>query len=107
MKFIVSLFTTFAAVLAAGVAFAEGDAETATAVATTTSNWGIFAPALLMTVAAAMGTFSQSRAAVAALEGIARNPQAASKVQTPLILSLAFMESLVLFALLAFFIMPK
>lgn len=33
-----------------------------------------------------------------ALEGIARNPQAGSKIQTAMLLALAFPESLVLFA---------
>lgn len=46
------------------------------------------------------GTLSQGRAAASALEGIARNPGAASKIQTPMILGLALIESLVLFALL-------
>lgn len=53
--------------------------------------------AIIMAAACGLGTFSQSRAASAALEGIARNPQAADKVFTPLILSLALIESLVIF----------
>jgi F-type H+-transporting ATPase subunit c len=49
------------------------------------------------------GTMSQSKAAAAALEGIARNPAAADKLFVPMLLSLAFIESLVLFGwLLAF-----
>jgi F-type H+-transporting ATPase subunit c len=47
------------------------------------------------------GTMGQGRAAAAALEGIARNPGAVTRVQTPMILALAFIESLVLFALVA------
>ena len=35
--------------------------------------------------------------AAAALEGIARNPQAAGKIQTPMLIGLVFMETLVLF----------
>ncbi len=54
--------------------------------------------AIIMAAASGLGTLAQSRAAAAALEGIARNPQAQEKVQTPLVLSLALMESLVLFA---------
>ena len=45
------------------------------------------------------GTLAQGRAAAAALEGIARNPGAASKIQTPMILGLALIESLVLLSL--------
>jgi F-type H+-transporting ATPase subunit c len=47
------------------------------------------------------GALGQSRAASAALEGISRNPNAADKVFVPMILGLAFMESLVLFAWLS------
>jgi F-type H+-transporting ATPase subunit c len=54
--------------------------------------------ALCIAIPAAIVGFSQSRAATAALEGIGRNPAAAKSLQTPLILSLALMESLVLLA---------
>lgn len=47
--------------------------------------------------AALGGTLGQARTATAALEGIARNPNAADKVFVPMILGLAFIESLVLF----------
>jgi F-type H+-transporting ATPase subunit c len=48
-------------------------------------------------IAAMGGTFGQGRTAAAALEGIARNPNASDKVFVPMILGLAFIESLVLF----------
>lgn len=44
------------------------------------------------------GAVGQGRAAASALEGIARNPGAAAKIQTPMILGLALIESLVLVA---------
>jgi F-type H+-transporting ATPase subunit c len=47
-------------------------------------------------IAAAVVGYAQSRAASAALDGIARNPASASASLVPLILSLAFMEALVL-----------
>ncbi len=50
------------------------------------------------------GTSAQGKAAAAALEGIARNPAAADKLFTPLILSLALIESLVILAFLVAFI---
>jgi F-type H+-transporting ATPase subunit c len=51
------------------------------------------------------GGLGQGRAAAAALEGISRNPGAAARIQTPMILGLALIESLVLFAfLIAFFL---
>lgn len=59
---------------------------------------------LAMAVAAFGGTAAQSRAASVALEGIARNPSAADKIQTPMILGLALMESLVIFTLITIFL---
>lgn len=44
------------------------------------------------------GVFAQGRAVSSALEGISRNPGAAPRIQTPMILGLALIESLVLFA---------
>ena len=50
---------------------------------------------------AAFGAASgQGKAASAALEGIARNPSAGGKMFVPLVLSLALMESLVIFSFL-------
>jgi len=96
MKLITFLATLIVSVVTAELVFAEtGDAGTA---ASTGINSFAFGAAIIMAAASGMGTLSQSRAAAAALEGIARNPQAADKVQTPLILSLALMESLVIFS---------
>jgi F-type H+-transporting ATPase subunit c len=54
------------------------------------------------------GALGQGRTAAAAMEGIARNPQAAPKVQTPMIIALALTESLVLFTLvITFFLQNK
>jgi len=59
-------------------------------------------------IAALGGTMGQSRAAAAALEGISRNPGAAARIQTPMILGLALIESLVLLAWVnAFFLQGK
>ncbi|OFZ14229.1 MAG: hypothetical protein A2X86_05095 [Bdellovibrionales bacterium GWA2_49_15] len=59
---------------------------------------------LAVGLAAFGGTTAQSRAAAAALEGIARNPGATDKIMTPMILSLALMESLVIFTLISVFL---
>lgn len=51
------------------------------------------------------GATGQGRAAAAALEGISRNPGAAARIQTPMILGLALIESLVLLSfVIAFFL---
>jgi F-type H+-transporting ATPase subunit c len=49
------------------------------------------------------GALGQSRIGAAACEGAARTPGAAPKIQTMMILGLALIESLVLFALLVVF----
>jgi F-type H+-transporting ATPase subunit c len=47
----------------------------------------------------------QGKAAAAALEGVARQPEAAGKIQTMMIIALALIESLVIYALLMFFML--
>lgn len=59
--------------------------------------------ALAIGVAAFGGALGQGRAAAAALEGIARNPNASGKIFVPMILGLALIESLVIYALLIAF----
>ena len=56
-------------------------------------------------IAVVGGTMAQGRAAAAALEGMARQPEAIGRIQTAMILALAFIESLVIFSLLVFFLM--
>ncbi|MBK8480816.1 MAG: ATP synthase F0 subunit C [Proteobacteria bacterium] len=59
-------------------------------------------------IAAFGGALGQARAAAAALEGIARNPGASGKIFTPMILGLALIESLVIYALvIAFMLLGK
>lgn len=53
-------------------------------------------------LSAAMG---QSKAAAAALEGMARQPELTGRLQTVMILAMAFIELLVIFALLVFFLL--
>ncbi len=54
------------------------------------------------------GASGQGKAATAALEGIGRNPGSADKIFTPMIISLALIESLVIYALLiAFMLLNK
>jgi F-type H+-transporting ATPase subunit c len=49
-------------------------------------------------IAAFGGALGQGRASSAALEGIARNPGASGKIFVPMLLALAFVESLVIFS---------
>jgi F-type H+-transporting ATPase subunit c len=55
-------------------------------------------------IAVVGGALGQSRIGAAACEGAARNPGAAAKIQTMMILGLALIESLVLFALVIVFV---
>ncbi|MDI7267751.1 MAG: ATP synthase F0 subunit C [Myxococcota bacterium] len=63
------------------------------------------ATALTIMVAVVAGALSQAKAAVAAIEGIARNPGARKDVFVPFVLALALIESLVLYALIIAFIL--
>jgi F-type H+-transporting ATPase subunit c len=68
---------------------------------------GLFyiAKALAIGLAAIGGALGQGKLVSSALEGIARNPGAAGQIQTPMILGIAFVESLVIFALVIAFTM--
>ena len=61
--------------------------------------------AIGLPIAAFGGALGQGRAAAAALEGIARQPEAAGRIQTAMIIALALIESLVIYALLSFFML--
>ncbi len=74
--------------------------------AVNSGNSGLIAVASAIAIGLAVygGTSAQGKAAAAALEGMARNPAASDKMFTPLILSLALIESLVILAFLVAFI---
>jgi len=63
-----------------------------------------------MAIASAAAAIGQSRAIVAALEGIARQPTAAPRIQVAMIIGLALIESLAIYVLLisliVFFVKP-
>lgn len=96
MSRFIQLFQFALVTLVAAPAFAEG-------VVGALSGFNAFAAAFAISVAAFGGAIAQGRAAAAALEGIARNPGAKSAIQTPMILALALIESLVIYALLIAF----
>lgn len=63
------------------------------------------AAGLGIAIASFGGALGQGRAASAALEGIARNPEAVGKVMTPMIIALALIESLVIYSLVIAFLL--
>ena len=70
--------------------------------------WGVISAAFVLGIAAAAGAIGQSKAIAAACEGIARNPGAAGAIRLSMIIGLALIESLVIYALvIAFMISGK
>lgn len=97
---VIAFVSTFAVIaLSSTSAFAQ-DAAVVGASANIYSMFSMMAMAagLGIAIAAFGGALGQAKAAAAALEGIARNPGAADKLFTPLILGLALIESLVIYA---------
>ncbi|MFN7685729.1 MAG: ATP synthase F0 subunit C [Oligoflexia bacterium] len=83
-------------------------ANEAAAVATTaTDPYASLSAALAIGIAAFGGAIGQGRTATAALEGIARNPAAQGKIFVPMIIGLALIESLVLYAFVIAFVKIK
>jgi F-type H+-transporting ATPase subunit c len=66
-----------------------------------------FAAGIGIAIAALGGALGQGRAAAAALDGIARNPNASDKMFTPMILGLALIESLVIYSLLISYLLTS
>jgi F-type H+-transporting ATPase subunit c len=58
-------------------------------------------------IAVLSAALGQAKAASSALEGMARQPEAAGKIQTAMILSLAFIESLVIFSFVVFIMVSQ
>lgn len=56
-------------------------------------------------IAVAFAATAQGKAAATAMESIARQPEAAGNIRSALILSLALIESLVIYVLLAFLLL--
>lgn len=79
-------------------AFAQEVAEAAAAAPDKSMYY--LAAGLSIGIAACGCGIGQGRAAAGALEGIARNPAAYSKIFTPMIIALALIESLSIYALL-------
>ena len=90
-----------ASLFAQGTALAQ-DGENSSA------GWIALAAGLSVGIAAVGAGLGQGRAVAAAMESIGRNPNAADRIQTPMILGLAFMEALAIYALvISFFLQGK
>ena len=104
VKILLSMMTTFVVLSIASLAHAQDAAAVETVKA---SQGGLIALAagLGLGLAALGGALGQGRAAATALDGIARNPGAADKIRGPMILGLALIESLVIYALIIGFLL--
>ncbi len=97
---LVALFTVAFAVLGQSTAFA------ADAAAGGGDKAMIALAAGIAIAGAAIGAaIGQGRAVAAAMESIGRNPNAADRIQTPMILGLAFIEALAIYALVIAFLL--
>ncbi|HMY17804.1 MAG TPA: ATP synthase F0 subunit C [Polyangium sp.] len=102
-KLSLSVVVTTAMVLLPAVAFAQESASNKF----DSFGWISVGAGFAIGVAVLGGALGQGRAAAAALEGISRNPGAAARIQTPMILGLALIESLVLFALIIAYLLQS
>jgi len=99
MSRILKLFAPLATFV---VVFLSGAAAFAQDGSASSDSRGMIALAagLAIGLSAIGGALAQGRAAGAALEGIARNPQASGKIFVPMIVGLALIESLVIYGLI-------
>ncbi|HEU4433657.1 MAG TPA: ATP synthase F0 subunit C [Pyrinomonadaceae bacterium] len=108
-KFRILLFAVVGILFSAMTTFAQADAATGGAAdnAFSVNKYRAIAAGVGFAIAVLGGALGQSRIGAAACEGAARNPGAAGRIQTMMILGLALIESLVLFALLVVFAVVK
>jgi len=108
----VVVFVLMSAVVLGFAALAAAAAEGAAPAAGATDSLAKAAIALGSGLAIAIAAFGaalgQGRMAAAAMESIGRNPNAADRIQLPMILGLAFIEALALYGfVIAFFLQGK
>jgi F-type H+-transporting ATPase subunit c len=101
------LFFAVIGILMSGMTVFAQAVEGAGDNASSVSKYRALAAGVGFAIAVFGGALGQSRIGAAACEGAARNPGAAGRIQTMMILGLALIESLVLFALLVVFAVVK
>jgi F-type H+-transporting ATPase subunit c len=102
LKLFLSVATVLVIVGFSTAAFAAGEDAAAVRQDGLAHNYGLIALGAGISIGlAGLGCgIGQGRAAAAAVDGIARNPQAKGALFTPMILGLAFIESLAIYALI-------
>ena len=105
-KMMSSLLTFIAMLVISGVALAADEAVAGSGDSVKVAL--ALAAGFGLAIAAAGAAFAQGRAASAFMEGVSRNPNAADNMFVPLILALAFIEALAIYAfLIAIFLQGK
>jgi F-type H+-transporting ATPase subunit c len=99
---LISLLLPVFILFGASFSFAE---EAAQGLASSVKIYIALASGFGIAIAAFGGALGQSRAISSGLEGIARNPSAQPKIFIPMIVGLALIESLVIYALVISFIL--
>jgi F-type H+-transporting ATPase subunit c len=99
----VGSLTTLAVLAVVGSAFGQEGAHEA-AVSNLGAGLGALGAGLALGLAGLGAGIGQGRAVGSAMESIGRNPNSADRVFTPMIIGLAFMEALAIYALVIAFI---
>ena len=98
-RLLAPMLAVFAVLVVAAPAMAADDAS---------KGWIGLGAGLGIGIAAAGVAIGQGRAAGSAMESIGRNPNSADRIQTPMIIGLAMMEALAIYALvITFFLQGK
>jgi F-type H+-transporting ATPase subunit c len=99
-KFISKVLVFASLVMSASAVFAQDAAQAVAQSASADRGLVALSAGLCIALAAFGGALAQGKTASTALEGIARNPAASGKILIPMILGLALIESLVIYALI-------
>lgn len=99
-KFINKALVFGSVFMASAAVYAQEAAQAVTQAASADRGLVAMSAGLCIALAAFGGALAQGKTAATALEGIARNPAASGKILIPMILGLALIESLVIYALI-------
>ncbi len=88
-----------------GIAFSSEGAAPAAGGDSGVKQAAALAAGIGLGIAALGGALGQGKGLAAALEGISRNPGAAGKILTPMLIGLAMIESLVIYSLVISFLL--
>jgi F-type H+-transporting ATPase subunit c len=97
-KLVTFVWSVVVLLLSQGTALAqEGD--------TSMRGWIALAAGVAIGIPALGAALGQGRAVAAAMESIGRNPNSADRIQTPMIIGLALIESLAIYGLIIAFVL--